>query len=64
MAMGHKDDEQEQLFVTHVNLRMSGGHPFYEALEKVLEAQGFDRYVEELCERFYKAPRMGASSKG
>lgn len=55
MAMGHRDDEQEQLFVTHANLRMSGGHPFYEALEKILKAQGFDRYVEELCERFYKS---------
>lgn len=54
MAMGHRDDEQEQLFVTHANLRRSGGHPFYEALEKILKAQGFDRYVEELCERFYK----------
>ena len=35
MAMGHKDDEQEELFVTHAGLRKGGGHPFYEALEKV-----------------------------
>lgn len=53
MAMGRQDDEQEQLFVTHANLRSSGGHPFYEALDKLLRAQGFDRYVEGLCERFY-----------
>ena len=53
MAMGHRDDEQEQLFVTHANLRKSGGHPFYEALEKILRAQGFDCFVEGLCERFY-----------
>lgn len=44
---GHqKNDEQEQLFVTHANLGMSGGHLFYEALEKIFKAQGFDRYVE------------------
>lgn len=54
MAMGHKGDEQDTLFVTHTSLRGSAGHPFYEALEKILKAQKFDRYVEELCERFYK----------
>jgi transposase len=54
MAMGLKNDEQETLFVTHSNLRGSAGHPFYEALEKILKAQGFDRYVEGQCEQFYK----------
>lgn len=53
MAMGHKDDEQDELFVTHAGLRKGGGHPFYEALEKVLKAQRFDKFVEELCEPFY-----------
>ena len=53
MAMGHKDDEQEELFVTHAGLRKGGGHPFYEALDKVLRANGFDRFVEGLCEPFY-----------
>lgn len=53
MAMGRRGDEQETLFVTHANLRKSGGHPFYEALEKLLRAQDFDRYAEGLCERFY-----------
>jgi transposase len=52
MAMGKNGDEQEDLFVTHSSLR-SGGHPFYEALNKVLRKQGFDAYVEELCEKFY-----------
>lgn len=51
--MGHKDDEQDELFVTHAGLRRGGGHPFYEALEKVLKAQRFDKFVEELCESFY-----------
>jgi|SRR5574338_391228 transposase len=52
MAMGKSGDEQEDLFVTHSSLR-SEGHPFYEALNKVLRKQGFDAYVEQLCEKFY-----------
>jgi len=39
--------------VTHAGLRKGGGHPFYAALEKVLEAERFDKFVEELCEPFY-----------
>ena len=53
--MGHKDDEQDELFVTHAGLRKGGGHPFYEALEKVLKSQGFDKFVEKFCEPFYAA---------
>lgn len=51
--MGHKDDEQDELFVTHAGLRKGGGHPFYEALEKLLRKHKFDEYVEGLCEPFY-----------
>lgn len=53
MAMGHRDDEQEELFATHSNLRKAGGHPFYEAVEKVLRHNDFDKFVEGLCEPFY-----------
>ena len=53
MAMGKNRDEQEMLFVTRQSLRTSGGHPFYEALNQVLKAKGFDGYVEGLCEPFY-----------
>ena len=51
--MGKSDEEQEQLFLTHQNLRGHGGHPFYEVLGRVLKKHGFDRYVEGLCEKFY-----------
>ena len=51
--MGHRDNEQEELFATHSNLRKAGGHPFYEAVEKVLRASEFDKFVEGLCEPFY-----------
>jgi transposase len=60
MAMGKKGDEQDDLFVSYKQMR-SAGHPFYRALDGVLREHGFDRYVEELCERFY-APVMGRPS--
>jgi hypothetical protein len=37
------------------------GHPFYERLNAVLDAEGFDRFVEDLCARFY-APQFGRPS--
>src|SRR5690606_41868199 len=52
------DLEQEQLFVTQESLRNTGGHPFYEALNRVLKKNKFDRFVEDLCQPFY-ARKMG-----
>ena len=52
MAMGKREGEQEDLFVTHQQLR-SQSHPFYRAVNRVLGEQGFDRYVERLCSKFY-----------
>ena len=57
MAMGKREGEQEDLFVTHQQLR-SQSHPFYRAVNRVLGEQGFDRYVERLCAKFY-AKKMG-----
>ena len=58
MAMGKSGDEQEQLFVTQESLRNTGGHPFYEALNRVLKKNKFDRFAEDLCQPFY-ARKMG-----
>jgi transposase len=52
MAMGHDNGEQPTLFITHGQLQ-GLGHPFYEALDKLLREHGFDRFVEGLCEPFY-----------
>ena len=57
MAMGTRDGEQEELFVTHHQLRTEG-HPYYVAVNKVLAEQGFDRFVEDACRKFY-ARKMG-----
>lgn len=51
--MGNKQDDQAGLFVIYKDVPRSGGHPFYEALETILRDNGFDRFVERECERFY-----------
>ena len=35
------------------DLPQSAGHPFYERLNRILEAAGFDAFVEGLCAPFY-----------
>ena len=52
MAMGKKGDEQDELFVPYKQMR-SGGHPFYQALDGILRENGFDKYAEKLCARYY-----------
>jgi transposase len=55
--MGKREGEQEDLFVTHQQLR-SQSHPFYRTVNRILADQGFDRHVERLCAKFY-AKKMG-----
>jgi transposase len=57
VAMGKREGEQEDLFVTHQQLR-SQSHPYYRAVNRVLAERGFDRFVEQLCAKFY-ATKMG-----
>ena len=61
MAMGIRDSEQSSLWVATSDLPTSPGHPFYARLNALLEAHGFDRFVEDLCRAFY-APVMGRPS--
>ena len=58
MAMGTREKEQASLRVATSDLPMSPGHPFYTRLNALLDAHGFDRFVEDLCRGFY-APVMG-----
>jgi transposase len=55
--MGKREGEQEDLFVTHHQLRAQS-HPFYRAVNRILSDEGFDRHVERLCSKFY-AKKMG-----
>jgi len=53
-----KRRRQDVLWVATHDLPASPGHPFYQRLNRVLEGQGFDAFVEGLCRRFY-APGIG-----
>ena len=59
MAMGNRNREAQQAFwIPTEDLPRSPGHPFFERVNALLDAAGFDRLVEERCRRFY-ADRMG-----
>ena len=59
--MGTREDEQPPLWVAAADLPTSPGHPFYTRLNAILDAEGFDRFVEDQCRGFY-APVMGRPS--
>jgi transposase len=61
MGMGRKKDRQDTLWVATQELPRTGGHVFYERVNRILNETGFDRFVEDLCEKFY-APVMGRPS--
>lgn len=55
MALGKWTNEKQQdLFIAAASLPRSPGHPFYQALNRLLAEAGFDAYVEELCAPLYK----------
>jgi transposase len=59
MAMGRrKRERQSEFWVPTSDLARSPGHPFYEKLNQILGAAGFDRYCETLCSKFY-AEKLG-----
>ena len=55
MAMGkrRRRGRQPSMWVSSSDLPRSGGHPFYERLNRVLDEAGFDAFVEEQCRQFY-----------
>jgi hypothetical protein len=61
MAMGREGSRQDDLIVTWAEMPRSPGHVFYDRLQEVLIAGGFDLFVETACQPYY-APKMGAPS--
>jgi len=63
MAMGTRRQREKQadLWIAHTELASSPGHPFYQRLNDLLEAEGFDGFVESRCAQFYAA-RFGRPS--
>jgi len=49
------------MWISTADLPRTGGHPFYEQVNKILDAEGFDRYVEQRCRKFY-AEKLGRPS--
>jgi transposase len=62
MAMGTRQQRQRsQPLWYRAELVEAPGHPFYQKLNRALEAAGFDRFCEEQCQEFY-ARKLGRPS--
>src|SRR5450830_1506000 len=63
MAMGTRKqrEKQEDLWIAHTELASAPGHPFYQKLNELLEAERFDEFVESRCAKFY-AEKYGRPS--
>lgn len=55
MAMKRKRSEgQSEMWIATGEIARSPGHPFYRRLNRILEQEGFDGFVEGLCAAFYR----------
>ena len=61
MALGRQRERQIDMMVSWAELPRSPGHAFYDTLQGVLVAAGFDGFVEGACAPLY-APRRGRPS--
>ena len=61
MGTRRQREKQEGLWIAHGELASAPGHPFYQRLNELLEAEGFDEFVESRCAKFY-ASRYGRPS--
>src|SRR5246127_1133258 len=62
MSLGKRGprDRQEPIWIEAASLARTGGHPFYERLNSLLDKRSFDRFAEKICRRFYaKTGRPG-----
>lgn len=53
MGKRKRHAKQSTMWVATEDLPRSAGHPFYARLNQILDQDGFDGYVEGLCQRFY-----------
>ena len=45
-------EKQEDLWIAHTELASPPGHPFYQRLNELLEAERFDEFVDRRCPKF------------
>src|SRR5688572_26851980 len=59
MAMGRRKNRARTpgLWIATNELPTTGGHPFYQRLNQVLDAHAFDEFVEAQCASFYAVTR-------
>ena len=64
MAMGRRKDRarEPELWIPTSELPRTGGHPFYQRLNAVLEQHDFDVCVEARCAPFYAATADAGSA--
>jgi transposase len=53
MALGKRQDEQQEMWVATTSLPKSEGHVFYRKLNQMLAEADFDRTVETMCQPYY-----------
>jgi len=61
MGTRKQRETQEDLWIAHTELAAAPAHPFYSRLNELLEAEGFDEFVEGRCAKFY-AEKYGRPS--
>ena len=61
MGKRKRKDRQPSMWIATQDLPRSAAHPFYARLNRILEQNRFDDYVEEQCSPFY-APTKGRPS--
>src|SRR5258708_40134903 len=63
MAMGTRKqrEKQEDIWIAHTELASAPGHPFYQRLNELLEAEHFDEFVEQRRAKVY-AEKYGRPS--
>ena len=55
MGTRKQREKQEDIWIAHTELASAPGHPFYQRLNELLEAERFDEFVEGRCAKFYAA---------
>src|ERR1035437_8243084 len=57
MSMGTRKqrEKQEDLWIAGTELGSAPGHPLYQKLNELLEAESFDEFVQKRCAKFYPA---------
>jgi transposase len=56
MAIGIKEKtRQKPMWIPHTAVARTPGHPFYKALNQILDKERFDEWLEGLCEPYFRS---------